>query len=95
MVKEVPMMIKFIKFFTFVLGLTSWLGVLDAAEDFFKKYAGVIPVKVHYTNSASTRPMNLRGIDSARGIIYAERIVVQSGERGRIRGRRPGGISGI
>lgn len=66
------MMIKFIKFFTFVLGLTSWLGVLDAAEDFFKKYAGVIPVKVHYTNSASTRPMNLRGIDSARGIIYAE-----------------------
>ena len=46
---------------------------LSAAEDYFKKYAGGgIPVKVHYLKSAATKPMKLLGIDSARGIIYAE-----------------------
>ena len=45
----------------------------SAAEDYFKKYAGGgIPVKVHYLKSAATKPMKLLGIDSARGIIYAE-----------------------
>jgi len=42
------------------------------SEDYFKKYAGKIAVKVHYLNSASTKPMNLLGIDAARGIVYAE-----------------------
>jgi len=42
------------------------------SEDYFKKYAGKIAVKVHYLESASTKPMNLLGIDAARGIVYAE-----------------------
>ena len=42
------------------------------AEDYFKKFAGKIPVKVRYLKSAATKPMNLLGIDSARGIVYAE-----------------------
>jgi len=42
------------------------------SEDYFKKYAGKIAVKVHYLKSASTKPMNLLGIDAARGIVYAE-----------------------
>lgn len=48
------------------------LPSLGLAEDYFKKYAGKIPVKVHYLKSAATKPMNLLGIDSARGIVYAE-----------------------
>ena len=48
-------------------------STVSAAEDYFKKYAGGgIPVKVHYLKSAATKPMKLLGIDSARGIIYAE-----------------------
>ena len=42
------------------------------AEDYFKKYAGKIPVKVKYLKSAVNKPMNLLGIDAARGIVYAE-----------------------
>mgnify|MGYP000671442482 FL=1 len=48
-------------------------STVSASEDYFKKYAGGgIPVKVHYLKSAATKPMKLLGIDSARGIIYAE-----------------------
>jgi tetratricopeptide (TPR) repeat protein len=65
------MKIRF-KLLTLFVALTGSVDISIAAEDYFKKYAGVIPVKVHYTNSASTRPMNLRGLDSAKGIIYAE-----------------------
>ena len=66
------MMNKTFKLLALFVALTGWVDISTAAEDYFKKYAGVIPVRVHYTNSASTRPMNLRGLDSARGIIYAE-----------------------
>lgn len=66
------MMNKTFKLLTLLVALTCWVDVSVAAEDYFKKYAGIIPVRVHYTNSASTRPMNLRGLDSAKGIIYAE-----------------------
>ena len=66
------MMNKTFKLIVLFVTLTGWVNITTAAEDYFKKYAGVIPVKVHYTNSASTRPMNLRGLDSAKGIIYAE-----------------------
>ncbi len=55
-----------------LVGLAGLFNIGFAAEDYFQKYAGSIPVKLHYTNSAAPRPMNLRGIDSQRGIIYAE-----------------------
>ena len=54
-----------------LLSFTCLPGFL-IAEDYFKKFAGKIPVKVHYLKSASTKPMNLLGIDAARGIVYAE-----------------------
>ncbi len=54
-----------------LLSFTCLPGFLFA-EDYFKKFAGKIPVKVHYLKSASTKPMNLLGIDAARGIVYAE-----------------------
>jgi hypothetical protein len=48
-------------------------STVSAKEDYFKKYGGGgIPVKVHYLKSSATKPMKLLGIDSARGIIYAE-----------------------
>src|SRR6056300_427164 len=54
-----------------LLSFTCLPGFLFA-EDYFKKFAGKIPVKVHYLKSAATKPMNLLGIDAARGIVYAE-----------------------
>jgi tetratricopeptide (TPR) repeat protein len=42
------------------------------SQDYFKEFAGKIPVKVHYLKSALSKPMNLLGIDAARGIVYAE-----------------------
>ena len=63
-----------------LINLLSWTLLLSlfysptivSAEDYFKKFAGKIPVKVHYLKSAATKPMNLLGIDAARGIVYAE-----------------------
>ena len=54
-----------------LLSFTCLPGFL-LAEDYFQKFAGKIPVKVHYLKSAATKPMNLLGIDAARGIVYAE-----------------------
>lgn len=54
-----------------LLSFTCLPGFLFA-EDYFQKFAGKIPVKVHYLKSASTKPMNLLRIDAARGIVYAE-----------------------
>ncbi|MBP51635.1 MAG: hypothetical protein CMI27_00655 [Opitutae bacterium] len=41
-------------------------------EDFFKKYAGEIPAKVHYANAANPKNIVLRGVDPTKGIIYAK-----------------------
>lgn len=60
-------------FFVKVIALSVLcLPLTGFAEDYFKKYAGKLPVKVHYLKSAATKAMNLLGIDAARGIIYAE-----------------------
>lgn len=42
------------------------------SEDYFRKYTGSIPVKVHYLKSTSTRAMELRGLDTQKGIVYAK-----------------------
>ena len=39
-------------------------------EDFFKKYAGPVPAKVHYISGINAKEMILRGVDPAKGIIY-------------------------
>ena len=33
------------------------------AEDYFRKFAGPIPVKVHYTSGLAVKPMELLGVD--------------------------------
>ena len=50
-----------------VLLANSLLG-----EDYFRKYAGGIPVKVRYLKSTATRSMELRGLDTQKGIVYAK-----------------------
>jgi tetratricopeptide (TPR) repeat protein len=50
-----------------VLFANSLLG-----EDYFRKYAGGIPVKVRYLKSTATRSMELRGLDTQKGIVYAK-----------------------
>ena len=42
------------------------------AEDYFRKFAGPIPVKVHYTSGLAVKPMELLGIDPKKGIIFAK-----------------------
>ena len=60
-------------FFNWILLASTFLAPLAGfSQDYFKEHAGKIPVKVHYLKSASTKPMNLLGIDAARGIVYAE-----------------------
>ena len=39
-------------------------------EDFFKKYAGPIPGKVHYVSGVNPKEITLRGVDPSKGIIY-------------------------
>ena len=39
-------------------------------EDFFKKYAGPIPGKVHYMSGVNPKEITLRGVDPSKGIIY-------------------------
>ena len=67
-------MIRNLKYLFLRIILTSLfcLPSIAMAEDYFKKYAGKIPVKVKYLKSAVNKPMNLLGIDAARGIVYAE-----------------------
>lgn len=67
-------MIRNLKYLFLRIILTSLfcLPSIGMAEDYFKKYAGKIPVKVKYLKSAVNKPMNLLGIDAARGIVYAE-----------------------
>jgi hypothetical protein len=67
-------MIRNLKYLFLRIILTSLfcLPSIVMAEDYFKKYAGKIPVKVKYLKSAVNKPMNLLGIDAARGIVYAE-----------------------
>jgi tetratricopeptide (TPR) repeat protein len=55
-----------------LLASTCFAPITGFSQDYFKEYAGKIPVKVHYLKSASAKPMNLLGIDAARGIVYAE-----------------------
>ena len=60
-------------FFKWILLASTLLAPLAGfSQDYFKEYAGKIPVKVHYLKSAAAKPMNLLGIDAARGIVYAE-----------------------
>jgi len=60
-------------FFKWIFLASTFLAPLAGfSQDYFKEYAGKIPVKVHYLKSASSKPMNLLGIDAARGIVYAE-----------------------
>jgi hypothetical protein len=60
-------------FFKWILLASTVLAPLTGfSQDYFKEYAGKIPVKVHYLKSAAAKPMNLLGIDAARGIVYAE-----------------------
>jgi hypothetical protein len=59
-------------FLRIILTSLFCLPSIVMAEDYFKKYAGKIPVKVKYLKSAVNKPMNLLGIDAARGIVYAE-----------------------
>ena len=54
-------------FLCFVLVTSSLFS-----EDYFRKYTGSIPVKVHYLKSTSTRAMELRGLDTQKGIVYAK-----------------------
>ncbi len=54
-----------------------FLGTLLAAssalgEDYFKKYAGGIPVEVKYLKSLVNKSMVLQGLDTQKGIIYAK-----------------------
>ncbi|MAE52803.1 MAG: hypothetical protein CMI20_01655 [Opitutae bacterium] len=67
-------MIRNLKYLFIRIILTSLfcLPSIAMAEDYFKKYAGKIPVKVKYLKSAVNKQMNLLGIDAARGIVYAE-----------------------
>ncbi len=60
------------RFLRIILTSLFCLPSIAMAEDYFKKYAGKIPVKVKYLKSAVNKPMNLLGIDAARGIVYAE-----------------------
>lgn len=62
---------KYFPFGILVLSLFC-MRPLGAAEDYFQKFAGKIPVKVRYLKSAASKPMYLLGIDAARGIVYAE-----------------------
>ena len=62
---------KLLHVWTFILSFVS-LPYSGIAEDYFKKFAGKIPVKVHYLKSAAAKPMYLLGLDAARGIVYAE-----------------------
>ena len=60
-------------FFNWILLASTVLAPLTGfSQDYFEEYAGKIPVKVHYLKSAAAKPMNLLGIDAARGIVYAE-----------------------
>jgi tetratricopeptide (TPR) repeat protein len=54
-----------------------FLGTLLAAssalgEDYFKKYAGGIPVEVKYLKSLVNKSMVLQGLDTQKGIVYAK-----------------------
>jgi len=42
------------------------------AEDYFRKFAGPIPVKVHYTSGLAVKPMELLGVDPQKGIVFAK-----------------------
>jgi len=55
-----------------LLASTCFVPIAGFSQDYFKQFAGKIPVKVHYLKSAAAKPMNLLGIDAARGIVYAE-----------------------
>jgi len=50
-----------------LLTVSSALG-----EDYFKKYAGGIPVDVKYLKSLVNKSMVLQGLDTQKGIIYAK-----------------------
>ena len=50
-----------------LLTVSSALG-----EDYFKKYAGGIPVEVKYLKSLVKKSMVLQGLDTQKGIIYAK-----------------------
>ncbi|NBQ34749.1 MAG: hypothetical protein EBU19_05575, partial [Gammaproteobacteria bacterium] len=62
----------------FSIFLLTQICVLPAllAEDYFRKFAGPIPVKVHYSSGLAVKPMELLGIDPQKGIIFAK---MQSG----------------
>ena len=42
------------------------------AEDYFRKFAGPIQVKVHYTSGLAVKPMELLGVDPQKGIVFAK-----------------------
>ena len=58
----------------FSIFLLTQICVLPAllAEDYFRKFAGPIPVKVHYSSGLAVKPMELLGIDPQKGIIFAK-----------------------
>lgn len=50
--------------------LSSLSCLLGQQEDFFRKYAGPIPGKVHYLTGVNPKEISLRGVDASKGIIY-------------------------
>ena len=52
------------------LPLCFCLNVAAQQEDYFRKYAGQIPGKVHYLSGVNPKEIILKGVDSAKGVIY-------------------------
>jgi len=58
------------KFYIFFFCLSSVSILLGQQEDYFRKYAGPIPGKVHYLTGVNPKEISLKGVDAAKGIIY-------------------------
>ena len=54
--------------------LLFWLSTIcvlsGQQEDYFRKYAGPIPGKVHYLSGINPKEISLKGVDASKGIIY-------------------------
>jgi len=60
------------KFFQILAILSCLVSAGHASEDYFRKFAGPIPVKAHYTSGLAVKPMELLGVDPQKGIIFAK-----------------------
>ncbi len=55
-----------------LLAMAICFPFLSFAEDYFSKYRGPIPVSVRYLKSVTSKPMELLGLDTQKGIVYAK-----------------------